>query len=244
MHAELDAETALLASVVADLDPERTLPTCPDWRPADLVAHVGTGHRWAAGMVEARATSPVLPGPEAPSGDWTGWLMDGARRLSSAVREAGPDATVWTWSIEQSAGFWLRRLVHDLLVHRVDAEIAAGRPSEIAPDLAADGVTDLLETIAVISRGGHPYVTFAGLRGNGETLHVHATDHAEGEWFVRRTPDSVEWEHGHRKADVAVRGPAADLLIVLNRRATAHERGLQILGDEALFEHWIANSAF
>jgi uncharacterized protein (TIGR03083 family) len=246
LHAELDADARLLSSVVVGLDPERPLPTCPQWRPADLVAHVGRGHRWAAELVETRATRPVPIGDEAPPGrdGWTDWLVGGARRLSDAVREAGPDAAVWTWSVEQTAGFWLRRMVHDQLVHRVDAEVAAGLVPAIAPDLAADGVTDLLESIAVLSTGVHGEDAFDGLRGEGETLHLHATDEASGEWFIRRTPAGVVWEHGHRKADVAVRGPAADLLLVLNRRALVQERDLEVLGNRALFEHWIANSAF
>jgi hypothetical protein len=85
---------------------------------------------------------------------------------------------------------------------------------------------------------------FADLRGDGQTLHLHATDGglgADGEWFVRRTPSGVVWEHGHRKADVAVRGPALQLLLVLNRRGTG---GVSVLGDERLFTHWLEHSVF
>lgn len=241
--AELDAETARLSAALADADPDAMLPTCPDWRPADLVTHIGRGHRWAASLIESRATSPVpIPSVDPPS-DLAGWLREGAALLAAAARSAGAQAPVWTWSYERTAGFWLRRMLHDTLIHRVDVELATGGPSPIAPDLAADGVTDLLQSINVLSRDYGPDPIFAALRGAGETLHFHATD-ADGEWLVIRGPSAVHWEHGHNKADVAVRGPAAGLLIVLNRRATPASRGLEVLGDSALFDHWLANSKF
>ena len=60
--------------------------------------------------------------------------------------------------------------------------------------LAADGVSDLLSSIATLSATDHPDPIFAGLRGNGETLQLHATDvgaGAVGQWLVRRTPVGV-----------------------------------------------------
>jgi hypothetical protein len=35
---------------------------------------------------------------------------------------------------------WLRRLTHQTVVHRLDAEIAVGRPAPLAPDLAAENL--------------------------------------------------------------------------------------------------------
>lgn len=40
------------------------------------------------------------------------------------------------------------------------------------------------------------------LRGDGQLLHLHATDEPSlGEWLIRRGPDAVTWEHGHQKGD-------------------------------------------
>jgi Mycothiol maleylpyruvate isomerase N-terminal domain len=57
--AELQAEMASFAAAVRDADPARPVPTCPAWTLAQLTAHVGFGHRWAAVTVERRATGPV-----------------------------------------------------------------------------------------------------------------------------------------------------------------------------------------
>lgn len=248
--AELDAEAARLADVVRRTDPKHRVPTCPEWTFTQLTGHVGMGLRWAAVIVEQRATRWLpqerIDDRDPPDGAdaQADWLLAGARRLGAAVRECGPSTRVWTWSREQSAGFWLRKLSHETVIHRMDAELAVGLPVSLAPDVAADGVSDLLLTIETLAAGDDEEM-FTGLRGDGQTLHLHATDDGlgdAGEWFVRRTPSGVEWEHGHRKADVAVRGPALDLLLVLNRRSEP-QRG-EVLGDAALFEHWLRNSAF
>lgn len=65
-----------------------------------------------------------------------------------------------------------------------------------------------------------------------------------GEWLVRRTSTVVAWEHRHGAADVAVSGPALDLLLVLYRRAAPADTALEVAGDERLLSHWLAHSAF
>jgi uncharacterized protein (TIGR03083 family) len=249
-HAELEAETARLARVVAGADPSRPVPTCPAWTLAELAAHVGAGHRWAATIVERRASTPV---PNAEAGDLevprdadgrTAWLLAGARRLGDAVRDAGPEAAVWTWSADRTAGFWLRKLTHDTLVHRLDAELAVGRPVTLAPDLAADSVSDLLEMFSILPRIDD-FPALAQLRGDGQTLHFHATDPGlptAGEWLAHRTPSGVEWEHRHATADATLRGPALDLLLVLSRRSALDASRLEASGDLELLAHWLDHS--
>jgi uncharacterized protein (TIGR03083 family) len=121
------------------------------------------------------------------------WLVAGARRLGQAVREVGPQTEVWSWSQDHTAGFWLLRTTHDTLVHRVDAELAVGREAAVDPDLAADGVADLLAMFAVLPRVDD-FPELAELAGDGQTLHFCATDEglgAAGEWLVRREPSGL-----------------------------------------------------
>ena len=76
-------------------------------------------------------------------------------------------------------------------------------------------------------------------------LHLHATDDGlgpAGEWLVRGTGGGIAWEHGHAKGDVAVRGPAADLVLALMRRRPSDS--VETIGDAALWEHWLARTGF
>jgi uncharacterized protein (TIGR03083 family) len=190
--AELAAQTARLGGVVSSLAADAPVPTCPEWTVRDLVTHVRRGHEWCAGMIEKRSLT-LLPFPdtEAPAepGEWAAWLTAGARRLADAVRDAGPDTVVWTWQADKTAGFWLRRMTHDELIHCYDAETAAGAPGDAAADLAVDGVSDMLDTAATLSAARLEHPVFGGLQGDGETLRFAA----EGaSWLVERTPGGRE----------------------------------------------------
>lgn len=243
-EAEFTAQTARLGEAVLGLAPDARIPTCPEWTVRDLVGHVGAGHRWSATMIETRADVPLVPIPEAPApqrqDEWPGWLAEGAGRLVDAVRDAGHRTPVWTWQDDRTAGFWLRRMTHDELIHRYDAEHALGRPCDgVAPDLAADGISDFLDTAATMSRSTVPHYGFRGLRGSGETLRFETPS---GSWLVRRTPDGAVWTRDAGPADAVVSGPDWDVLLVLNRRL--EPGSVTVTGDRALFTHWWDNSTF
>jgi uncharacterized protein (TIGR03083 family) len=240
--AEIEQQTALVADALPDADPAATVPTCPEWTYAYLVRHLGRAHRRATVMVEQRAAGPIrnmtVPDGDPPGGPAgpADWLRAGAARLAAAVRGAGPDTPVWYWSGEPCAGAWLRRMVHETVVHRADVELGTGRPYDLAADLAVDGIGELLEMLTSPTVGALRPV-FGELRGTGQTLHFHVTDAPDGEWLVRRTPDGPVVEPGHARADVAVRGPARDLLLVLYGRLPPD--AAEVLGDADLFAHWL-----
>jgi uncharacterized protein (TIGR03083 family) len=235
--SELEAQTARLAAAVSRLSPAAVVPTCPDWTVRDLVSHVGTGHRYAAGIVEQAATEPVSYRiQEAPAEQpaWGDWLAAGAGRLNDAVRRRGFDGKVWTFQPQhQTAGFWLRRMVHDEIVHRFDAE----PDGELAPELAADGIADLLlvfETVVGPASGRQ-------LTGTGETLLFSATDTAD-RWHIALVPTGFAWRDAEAPADVTCRAPVTDLLLILNRRRAP--RADQVHGDRALLDRWLELTRF
>jgi predicted lipid carrier protein YhbT len=85
------------------------------------------------------------------------------------------------------------------------------------------------------------------LLGPGRTLHFHATDTAPGvaaEWVVDLTGDELAWRRAHEKAAVAVRGPVADLLLLIYRRQPADSGAVEILGDRHLLDVWLDRVAF
>jgi uncharacterized protein (TIGR03083 family) len=246
--AEFEAVTARLAAAAIACAPDDPAPACPEWTVRDVVTHVGTGHRWAADIIERRLREPVAqtpaPAPQEQA-QWPDWLAEGARRLRVAVRDGGPEQPVWTWQADKTAGFWLRRMLHDELVHRFDIELAGDHIGEVAPDLAADGVTDLLECITTLTRPRYKERSnFGGLAGDGQTLKFRPADLAGSEWFVERDATGVNWRHSDEPADVTVRAPARELLLVLNRRLDPAAAKVEISGDAELFAHWLANGRF
>ena len=58
------------------------------------------------------------------------------------------------------------------------------------------------------------------------------------------TPSGVTVARGHGKADVAVRGPAVGLLLVLTRRLPPSAPGIEVLGEHALLTHWLQHTPF
>ncbi len=250
---ELRACTAELARII-DGDLERPVPTCPGWTFRQLATHLGRGHRWAAQIVATRATEPVpmrevADGklPEDPARH-AHWLNAGAGQVIEAVTAAGSDP-VWTFTGLRPASFWARRRAHEAAVHLADAQLAAGRDVDLAPEVATDGVDELLTIIAADTQGatGPARAQAQDLRGDGQSLHFHATDpglSGTGEWLVTRTPSGITVQHGHGKADVAVRGPAASLLLVLTRRLPPSDPAIEVLGEHALLDHWLQYTPF
>jgi predicted lipid carrier protein YhbT len=74
----------------------------------------------------------------------------------------------------------------------------------------------------------------------GRSIHVHVTDPGvAGEWTLHSEPDVITAERGHARADVALRGPATSLLLVLMRRTPASGSGVEVLGDAAILDGWL-----
>jgi uncharacterized protein (TIGR03083 family) len=231
-------------------DLAQPVPTCPGWSLRDLVRHLGRVHRRVAATVTSGAERPVrhddVPDAEPPSSrdEVATWLLAGGAAVASALRDAGPDRPVAGFLGPTPASWWERRMLHETLVHRYDAEATVGFApwAGVTAALAADGIAEslgLLETFGARR---------SDLAGSGETIHVHATDERACEWLVTRTPSGVEVVAGHVKADVAVRGPAAALFAVLtNRRAmTDADDGLgtvEVLGDAGVLRDWLRVSA-
>jgi uncharacterized protein (TIGR03083 family) len=249
-YAEIDATTARLAELVSDADITLAVPSCPDWTLRQLATHVGRAHRWAAEIARTRSAE-FIPFRSVPDGKFpddpaqhAAWLNAGAHRVIEAVREAGTDP-VWALGDMAPASFWARRMAHETLMHTADAELATGHAVIIAPDLAADAIDEWLGFLSGPTFGRKD--PRAQALPEGRTLHVHATDDGldgSGEWLVSHPASGVTVQPGHGKADVALTGPAARILLVLVRRLPPSDPSVKVLGDASLLERWLAQTPF
>jgi uncharacterized protein (TIGR03083 family) len=250
--AEIEASTAGLAEILAEHGQGLPIPTCPEWTLRQLVTHVGRAHRWAAEITRTRSDA-FIPFREVPDGklpddraEQLAWLRAGAALIVDAVREAGSDL-VWSFTGPAPAGFWIRRMAHETLVHRADAQLAAGTEPEpvIEAEVAADAIDEWLMLLTGGILGNADERTKALPAGAG--LHIHATDDGlggRGEWMIRHDAGGLTVEPGHGKGDAALTGPAASLLLVLMRRRPVSDPAVTVYGDSAVVDGWLASTAF
>ncbi|WP_371576637.1 maleylpyruvate isomerase family mycothiol-dependent enzyme [Streptomyces sp. NBC_01314] len=254
--AEIELRVRRLRGIVTSgADLSVTVPTCPDWSLEQLVRHTGGALRWVELNVRTRSENevpepdvPLYEGPE-KQGDPAApdaWLAETGEMIVDTLREAGPEAPVWSWGWERSAGFWARRMAHEQVVHGADAALTVGRPVEVAPEIAADAIDEWLEIVEFFQRT-MPHDEAAELRGPGRGIHLHATDtdtELNAEWLVELTEDVVRRRRGHEKATVALRGPLTEVLLAFHRRLPPNGGRLEVLGDRELLDFWLERATF
>lgn len=247
---DIDAATDLLAAQLTPAMLDRNVPTCPEWTLRDLAVHLGGVHRWATAVVAGRLSGPPERVEVQPPGDpaqLAAWLRGGARAFGEAVDRTGPQTRVWSWSGDDRVAFWARRMANETAVHAVDGQLTSGRAAPLNPARAADGIDEWLWMLT-LPRGTERSARYP-VRPGGETLHVHATDselsaESQGEWTIRRTTEGISCERGHAKGDVALRGGASGLFLLLLRRLDLETAGVEVLGDGTLLDEWLDHFRF
>ncbi|MFC8830203.1 maleylpyruvate isomerase family mycothiol-dependent enzyme [Streptomyces sp. NPDC057137] len=252
--AELVVQTDLLRSDVRAADLTAPVPTCPGWSLGQLLRHVGGTHHWAEIVVRTRATSPVPEDlvndvsahADADPREMDAWVAEGATGLADALRAAGPAERVWTPGPGGTTAFWARRMLHEAVVHRADANWAVGAEFVVAEDLAADGIDEWMG-FGTVPEVIEPRPGVPPLLGPGRTLHFRGPGAAPG-WLVDLTGDAVACRRADgpapEAAAVTVRAPLADLLLLLYGRRTAGDEVVEVDGDVRLLDLWVERSGF
>ncbi|HEX7738564.1 MAG TPA: maleylpyruvate isomerase family mycothiol-dependent enzyme [Marmoricola sp.] len=202
------------------------VPTCPDWTMADLVAHQGTVHRWAAANLRGTPMDEVDTEAMEAEGlaavDQGEWFDEGAKALLQALVDAPDDlaATFFLVDAPPAKFAWARRQCHETSIHAVDAmSVSLGRAplaaeTWLSPRVAADGIDELLTG----------FVPRPHQKVRAEqpcTVVVEATDVGRA-WTMTIGPDPV----------VTTRERVADPDTVLSGTATQLYLGLWNRGDE------------
>ncbi|MFJ9697557.1 maleylpyruvate isomerase family mycothiol-dependent enzyme [Kitasatospora sp. NPDC101183] len=248
----LRREGALLADAAAATELDAPVPTCPDWRLADLLLHTGQIHRWAASYLDRGlqerlddAGEQEVFGPRPSDAAMLDWYREGHAALVDTLAKAPADIECWTFMPAPSPlAFWTRRQAHETTVHRIDADAAAGRLGpEVPAGLALDGIDELL----------HGFLRRHRSRLHSEqprTLLIRPTDGAGdgGPWHVTISPAPVAVttadETADGPADLTLTGPAHDLYLLLwNRLPADAPARVDLDGDTTLLDLWRAKAA-
>jgi uncharacterized protein (TIGR03083 family) len=232
MSTPLASEDSLLAlrdatdtfgRLIAEADESAEVSTCPGWTVRDLGEHLGTVHRWAAGILLSgeihRRVTPVIekPLPE--------WYHESAAELSAAIVAVAPDTPIPNFTrTNQIAAFWPRRQLHETIVHLRDLTLAMHLPDvPCSPEIAADGIDELFEVSFRVlkARETPPQVR--------EHIRIHATDTGD-EWVLSAdAPGQLADVQTVCRASIS--GTASDLYFALWGRLP-HET-LAVQGDAA-----------
>ena len=211
------------------------VPSCPEWDVRELVRHAAGVHTWAAMSVGGRRTDEIEGDLEDIVGGWPrdgellAWADAAVTAVVDVLRQADPEFDYFTWLPGPTPlTMWCRRMAHETGIHRVDAELAAGGDvTPFEPELAADGVDELL--LGMIGDWDKDVAVDAPL-----VLRLEATD-VDRAWTVTIRPDGLRPRAGREgEPHGTVSGTASDLL-----RVTYNRGGdTQVIGDRAALEAW------
>jgi uncharacterized protein (TIGR03083 family) len=246
--AGLRPEIAALRATAAEglqADADIPVPSCPGWSLLDLVRHVAYVYdRHLSHLSRGVTSDPGLPpindgvpkDYEVPAEEAIGFFDERAQRLLQTLDALDPDMPAWNWAPQaKKVAFWQRRLALETAVHRWDAQMALARAEPIEEKLAADGVSEVLDT----------WLPAGGSRRKGPTdrfgvVHLAAADVQE-EWFVRLRGAGVALldtdtilDNDDPNARAYAVGPASDLLLALYGRIGFDV--LDVEGDDTLLE--------
>lgn len=235
----LRAEGPAFAAAVAEAPPETPVLSCPGWTVADLTLHLAGLYHWVHSFAGSGVKTPPatrFSHTDPPTGAPPLQLLrHGYDQLMVLFDGLDPEAPAWNWAPQpKKAGFWPRRMAHETALHRWDAQLAIAAGEPIEAKLAADGVSEVLDTWLPAGRRRDPGQQWHGV------VQVVAAD-ASQEWYLRLRGDGVAlldtdtiFDSDDHHARAHVTGTASDLLLALWGRVSFDT--LDVTGDRNLLE--------
>ncbi|MEM7096329.1 MAG: maleylpyruvate isomerase family mycothiol-dependent enzyme [Actinomycetota bacterium] len=225
----------LVGVAMANLD--TPIDFLPGWSERDLLHHIGAVWSMVIANIDNTSGQGIPFGDAGVAPDDSGlaaWLGERRSTLIAALEAADLDAQVWTFAGVLPARFWIRRMAHEIWMHRWDAQAAVGEADPVDGDLGADAVDEYAD-VSMRHSGRFPERVYPA-----ETLHLHRTD-GPGEWMFARgeTENELVVTEEHGKGAAAVRASGSDLALWVRGRPVTD---IEMFGDEAVAAAWQAVS--
>ena len=155
--AVISAETELFADAVVAADAAAPVPTCPDWTASDLLWHLTEVHAfWArilsSGVLtddDSEAVENDKPARPETADGIVALLRAETAALVAELDQRADEQPAWSWfGTDQTVGFTRRMQVHEAVMHRIDAELTAGREvTAVDPEVAEAGVLHAVDVM-------------------------------------------------------------------------------------------------
>ena len=239
LRSHLEQEFRLLRAALTVADPVERVPSCPAWTAAELALHIAHTYLHKVQAIREGALPEHWPPPGLDPSPLVALDEAYAALIETFDAHRHGDAAATWHGPDQTVGFWIRRMCHESVVHRVDAELVAGL--ELAPipdDIAQDGVYEFLTLFlafmseiwpdhyadALADADPRPVAIAAG--GRAWTVTAKPAGVSVGEFLV---PDESAYE---RNEAARISGEPGDMLLWLWGRMD--ERVVRSTGDPRL----------
>jgi uncharacterized protein (TIGR03083 family) len=141
--------TALRATLAPEVL-DHQVPSCPQWTLGQLAGHLGQMYRFHADHLPRGSTDKPEFDERSQAPDGAAvieWYEESLAIIRTTLADLDPHLPAWNWSVAaDTVLFWCRRMAHETLIHRWDAQCAVGLPEPLDAALAADGIHEVLET--------------------------------------------------------------------------------------------------
>lgn len=147
----LNADYQLLAAAIPKAPVD--VPSCPGWTTNDLAKHMAHVYLGQAFVVKtgSQAENKEHLAPYPRTEDLMEFMSWGFDAITKALDIDRPERPTWSWHhSDHTVDFWFRRMAHETVIHRIDAEQAVGTVSKIDEALALDGVDEVLDFLPLL----------------------------------------------------------------------------------------------
>ncbi|WP_245777518.1 maleylpyruvate isomerase N-terminal domain-containing protein [Lentzea xinjiangensis] len=179
-------QVEMFRKAVAGADPAADVPTRPGWTVQDLVVHLARFLQTSTAYLSTGSRA-AMPPPPPPAGlsplEYLDLQVTEAAEVLAAVPGNRP---VWTFSpaAPDLAWVWHRRIAHETVLRRFDAQTVVRQVVATDADLCVDGIDEVLTTIVAAKLDGDVPTMTPG------TAVVRPTDVPES-WLISLASDEA-----------------------------------------------------